>query len=222
MGKVVSFYGNKDPREVPLYAAPHVASHLRIPVSTIRAWVRANLIKPSTDGLLSFNTLTEAYVLATLRREYKFSMRKIVETMECVESSFGKRRPLLNADLITDGTILFLVEENGQTFDVMDSKRQSVIVQVMTASLHRIERDMEGAPRVLYPYLEKPTEKQLISIDPRRSFGRPVVADTSILVEVLAERFRSGESKAVLMNDYQLTAEKVNAAIKWHSDRQAA
>jgi uncharacterized protein (DUF433 family) len=221
MAKVLSFYKGKDAREVPLYAAPHVAHYLRVPASTIRDWAAHGLIHTTRDGMLSFNTLTEAYVLATLRRECRFSMVTIRSAVEYLADEFRHRRPLLSADISTDGKTIF-VNHDRAMIDVSKRKGQRVIVEAFMSSLRRIDRDAKGAPQSLSPYLEVPSEQRLISIDPRRSFGRPVIEGTSILVDVIAERFHAGDSKKELMADYKLQLDKVNAAIQWNRERKAA
>jgi hypothetical protein len=82
MGKVVSLYRGKDPRELPMYGIGEAAVYLGIPRSTLASWIRGqevrgrtrmrSIIEPDREtGLLTFNNLSEAYVLSSLTRRFK-------------------------------------------------------------------------------------------------------------------------------------------------------
>jgi uncharacterized protein (DUF433 family) len=53
-----------------------------------------------------------------------------------------------------------------------------------------------------------------IVIDPRVSFGRPVISGTGIPVAVIAGRFRAGESIAAIAEDYRQPEASIHAAIR--------
>jgi len=80
------------------------------------------------------------------------------------------------------------------------------------AYAHRGERDAKGVPIKLYPFMrsQPPREQpRTVVIDPRVSFGRPVVAGTGIPTAVLAEQFKAGDSVPVLAKDYGASEEAV-------------
>jgi uncharacterized protein (DUF433 family) len=60
-------------------------------------------------------------------------------------------------------------------------------------------------------------------IDPKVSFGRPVVAGTGIPTAVLAERFKAGDTISELADDYGANADAIEDAIRCELDvRHAA
>jgi uncharacterized protein (DUF433 family) len=53
-----------------------------------------------------------------------------------------------------------------------------------------------------------------IEVDPRRAFGRPVLAGTSAPAEDVAARFLAGEGVAALAADYDAPGEQIEEAIR--------
>ena len=90
--------------------------------------------------------------------------------------------------------------------------------------MQRIERDLDGLPIKLYPFSGRgePDEPKSILIDPQISFGRPILSDVSIPVEIIVERYRAGESMRELTRDYECSQEKIEEAIRCQLWEQAA
>ena len=82
--------------------------------------------------------------------------------------------------------------------------------------MQRIERDSHGLPVKLYPFsgTGKPDEPRSILIDPKISFGRPILSDISIPVEIIVERYRAGESIGELAGDYECSQKEIEEAIR--------
>jgi uncharacterized protein (DUF433 family) len=53
-----------------------------------------------------------------------------------------------------------------------------------------------------------------VVIDPERGFGRPTLADTGIRVDVIVDRYRSGETIAELAHDYRVTPDLIDDAVR--------
>jgi uncharacterized protein (DUF433 family) len=221
----------KDPRDEPAYLILEAAHYLRLPPSTIRFWALGQnhpsgwlepLFKPAEKNppTLSFWNLVEIYVLATIRTKHKVSMQKVRKALRYVQGNLQKPRPLIQQEFLTDGVSLF-VEKFSGLIDV-GADGQMALRQVLEASLKRIDRDPEGLARRFYPWLHDPCEPRNIMIDPRRSFGRPVLRGTGISTGTLAERWRAGESIDMLTRDYPLTRDQVEAALKWESRGEKA
>lgn len=88
MGKVISLYGGKDPRELPAYSVGEAAVYLGVPRSTLATWVRGQRVRGRTrmhgiirpdraTGILTFNNLMEAYVLASLTRRFELPLQRV-------------------------------------------------------------------------------------------------------------------------------------------------
>ena len=93
---------------------------------------------------------------------------------------------------------------------------QIAMREVMSAALRRIDRDPRGVPVRLFPFTrnsisDAPTS---VVIDPRLSAGRPVIAGTGIATEIVAERYKAGESVAELARDYERSGDEIEEAIR--------
>jgi uncharacterized protein (DUF433 family) len=62
----------------------------------------------------------------------------------------------------------------------------------------------------------------LWSIDPRISFGRPVLAGTGIQTTIVVERYKAGESVEELAKDYGRGRLDIEEAIRWELSAEAA
>lgn len=214
---------------MPCYSVSEAAFYLRLPVSTLRAWVGRQrgfepLITLAQDKppSLSFVNLVEAYVLAAIRRKYIISMRKVRRAIEYISEKFHSEHPLADKEFETDGLHLF-VREYGTLINITQEE-QIELEEIVKQYLKRIERDPKGLPVRLYPFSRTggPDEPRLIIIDPQIAFGRPVLTAKSIPVEVIAERYRAGESIADLMYDYDCTQKEIEEAIRCELWREAA
>ena len=122
--------------------------------------------------------------------------------------------PLISADLETDKADLF-IKRYGQLI-VISQAGQTAMREVMQAALRRIERDSSGVPIKLHSFtratvIGAPT---IISIEPGLSFGRPVISGTGIATEIVAERYKAGESIETLAKDYALSKTKIQEAVR--------
>jgi uncharacterized protein (DUF433 family) len=63
---------------------------------------------------------------------------------------------------------------------------------------------------------------KLLAINPRIAFGRPTVERKAIKTSIIAERFKVGESKEDLTEDYDLEVLEVEEAIRFEAPPLAA
>lgn len=213
-----------DKRELPAYTIPEAAHYLNIPVSTIRYWCTGNkdnagVISPAIGDhrpvLLSFYNLVELHLLGVIRREHKIQLPMVRTAIAYLEKKLKiNGHPLIRREMQTDGAHLF-IEQLGELVDIsLDG--QQVMRSMLDAALKRIERDDSGLPRKLFPFtrsklLDSPS---VVVIDPGLSGGRPVIAGTGLATEIIAERFRAGESIEELARDYERKEEEIQEAIR--------
>ena len=227
MGEVVSLYRGKDPRELPMYGIGDAAVYLGVPRSTLATWVRGQrvrgrtrmhgLIKPDRPtGLLTFNNLMEAYVLASLTRRFDLPLQRVRSALRFV----GSDRPLLTTLFRTNGRGIF-IEQMGKLVDASHGG-QAAIREVVESSLERVELDERRLPLRLYPWRREPTEPRIIALDPRRSFGKPTVIGSAVQSETIIDRHRAGESVAQLAADYNLPGEVIEGVLRWGLDAAKA
>ena len=219
-----------DIRYLPSYSVREAALYLRLPVSTLRAWIGRqknfeSLILPAqTKPLaLSFINLVEAYVLASIRRQHRISMNKVRNGMRFISDRFSSEHPLAEKDFETDGISLFLMEAD-IIYDVSKGGGQMVLKEIIEQYLQRIERDPDGLPEKLYPFSRtgEPDDPKLIMIDPQISFGRPVLSARSIPIENIVERYKAGESIRELAKDYECARTDIEEAIRCRLWKEAA
>ena len=212
----------EDVRYLASYSLVEAAFYLRLSQSTLRAWVGKQdkseaLITPVQERplALSFINLVEAYVLASMRRGYGISTNKIRRAMKRASKNHPNYKNLLaGIDFETDGVFLYLREED--FFSISTGKKQGVFEEMVKQYMRRIERDPEGLPVRLYPFsgAGEPDEPKSILIDPRISFGRPVLHCINIPVDTIAERFQAGEPIEELAKDYDCEKKEIEEAIR--------
>jgi uncharacterized protein (DUF433 family) len=132
-------------------------------------------------------------------------------------------RPLIDTRFQTDGVNLF-VDELGQVVNV-SREGQLEIVSMIGMHLARIERDPRGIPVKLFPFtcqhaaVEAPSP---VEIDPSVAFGRPVLRGRAVPTAVLADRFKAGDTLRELADDYEVSIETIEEAIRCELDRRQA
>jgi len=163
---------------------------------------------------LSFINLIEAHVLAAIRRKHRVDMPAVRRAVDFLKNKLGSAHPLADHKFETNGVDLF-IERYGQFMSVSEGG-QLAVRELLQAHLRRIDRDEKGFPLRLYPFtrvgeIEQPKN---IVIDPFISFGRAVISGTGVSTEIVAERFKAGESADELAHDYGCAREKIEEAIR--------
>jgi uncharacterized protein (DUF433 family) len=215
----------QDVRELPAYGIAEAAQYLLVPRATLRSWVagmsyRSGFFKPVIEAAatspvaLSFINLIEAHVLAAIRRKHRVDMADVRRTIVFLKKEFGSKHPLADHKFETDGVDLF-VEHLGEFISASEGG-QIAVRALLKAHLRRIERDDKGFPLRLYPFtrVDEADQPKNIVIDPFISFGKAVITGTGVSTNIVAERFRAGESADELANDYGCDREKIEEAIR--------
>lgn len=221
-------YGGAAPEELPAYTLQRAAQIVRLSPSTLRLWAVGDEAHPRLFDLasddppmLSFANLTEAFVLASMRRVHGISMQKVRKALRYVGRQLGYERPLLHARFQTDGVSLF-TDHAGSLLNV-SKEGQTALREVLDASLRRIDWEKNFAAR-LYPWVRAeidPMQPRTIMVDPRRGFGQPVISGTGIEARIVAQRYRAGESITTLATDYGVELDQIEDAIRCET-REAA
>ena len=170
---------------------------------------------PDEPKLLSFTNLIEAYVLSAMRRVHRIPMHKVRDTIEFVLKKLDRERPLAHVDFETDGVDLFISELD--TLVAASDRGQVSMREIIRMFLQRIERNEEKAAVRLFPFTRSSgamEDPRVIVIDPKVSFGQPVIVGTGIPVEAVVSRYRAGESHVSLSDDYSGSIEVIEEAIR--------
>jgi uncharacterized protein (DUF433 family) len=223
--EAVAMEHERDVRELPTYGISEAAHYLLVPRATLRSWVvgmsyRRGFFKPviapaaTSPVALSFINLIEAHVLAAIRRKHRIDMADVRRTVTFLKRELGSKHPLADHKFETNGVDLF-VEHMGEFISA--SERGKIAVRdLLRAHLRRIERDDRGFPLRLYPFtrVDEADQPRNIVIDPFVSFGKAVITGTGVSTNIVAERFKAGESANELVNDYGCDREKIEEAIR--------
>lgn len=234
---VFSLYGDEDPRELASYSIRETAHYLRIPVATLRSWVMGRSY-PTQKGkqffapiialpnasrpLLSFVNLVETHVLDAIRREHNIPLHKVRKALRFLNKQFPSEHPLADQSFETDGSNLF-IQKLGQLINV-SQEGQLAMRELLDAHLRRIQRDPSGLAVRLYLFTRKrmAEEPKVVMIDPRVSFGKPVLAGTGVPTAAIAERYKAGESIDELASDYGQQRSEIEEAIRCELEVEAA
>jgi uncharacterized protein (DUF433 family) len=215
-----AIYGDRDPRLLPAYPVVEAARYLGLHASTLSSWFRgpAPLLATEAEAeQLSFTNLVEAFVLKGLRETHHLSMQQVRRAVAELRRQYPNvRHPLAHLDLRVAGSDLY-ADKNGQLVDVSRGG-QLGIRRILDAYLERVDRNADGVRR-LYPFTRAQIKDapRSIVIDPTISFGRPVIANTSIPTAVLRDRWKAGDSISELAEDYDRTVEEIEEAIRYEA-----
>jgi len=210
----------RDVREVPAYSIAEAAGYLRLPKTTLRAWLlgqqtfRAVIDIADRHGRqMSFINLVEAFVLSGIRRQHRVTLPKVRKAVDYLRRTFKTPRPLADEQFATDGVHLF-VEKFGALIGATQ-EGQVQLREVILVRLKYVRRDPKGVPEkiVLFPGHGVAKHGDVV-IDPRLSFGRPVIDGVGVRTSILAQRFKAGDSIDELAREFSAAPEAVQNAIR--------
>jgi uncharacterized protein (DUF433 family) len=222
-----------DPRNIPAYPVVDAARYLAIPSGTLQSWLRgrtyqttqgekhfnALIQRPNSDlSQLSFTNLVEAHVLRVIRQVHEIRLDKVRATLDYLDQELQIPHPLASIRFQTDGADLF-VESVGRLINASRAG-QLAMRETLQHLLQRVEWDENGIAAKLYPLTSglktQPAEnlpKNLV-IDPRIAYGRPTLVGTGIPTNILATRYKAGESIDDLAADYTCDRLQIEDAIR--------
>ncbi len=225
MKKIIN---KQDVREAPAYTITEAAGYLRLPKSTLRAWMLGQKgfqpvinIADKPGRRLSFINLVEAFVLAGIRREHSIPLPKVRRAVAYLRRTFKTNRPLAEERFATDGVDLFVEKFGALIGATQDGQLQ--MREIIRGRLKQVRRDPKGIPEkiVLFPARgEGVRPVGDVVIDPHLSFGRPVLDGFGLRTVIVAERFEAGEQIEELAKEYDVPPEAIENAIR--CERRAA
>jgi uncharacterized protein (DUF433 family) len=216
-----------DPRLAAAYSIAQAAHYLKIPAPTVRSWVLGRdyprqsgkgrfkpvVVTPiDSEHRLSFRNLIEVAALRALRTEHEFKLSAVRTALDYAAHDLGVTDLLASKDLYAHPGELFL-ERYGQLIN-LNRAGQLGIKAVLQGLLHRIQWDKGLAVRFFPPLPSRPEAKSVM-LDPRVSFGRPVLARLGVSTAVIVDRINAGEDAAELAKDYGATGEEIMDALAY-------
>lgn len=225
-----ALYGGHHPADAPAYPPGLAAQWLRLPTSTVRAWVlgqtyrcegkprRFEPVIRTADPearLLSFRNLVEVHVLAAMRRNHQITLQNIRRAVDYMREQLRMEHPLASQSMLTDGRDI-LVDFFGEVLNV-SRPGQIEMRRILEAYIKRIEHEPEDVPARLYPFTTNDIAEltKLVVIDPRLQFGQPCLAKAGIPTSVIAQRYKSGESIDDIAADYEQERLSIEEALRY-------
>ncbi|WP_067660478.1 DUF433 domain-containing protein [Nocardia harenae] len=203
-----------------LFTPGEVAHHLVIPPSTVYGWLAddapggplVHRVEPERRGRTSvpFIAMVEAYVLRVLRTDLHFSKQRIRQAADELRREFATPYALASSKIATDGIDIFLQHSDGEFARVGD--RQMPVREVIEGSLTYIGWDEDGYANRLR--LRRFPDAAPVIIDPRFSWGDPVVERNKVQVQAIVDLWRAGESLDVVAENYGLTRAEAEAVCR--------
>lgn len=208
-----------DPRfDLPLYTRAEVALHLGLPPTTLGDWLRSGALEARSGGrgepTITFAGLVETHMLRHLRHA-GLSLQAIGEAAVALRSRAGRHYPLAWSGLAHDGRDLLIeiaAEGREQGWErIRDS--QGGLPGVLRRGSAAITWSDDGYAATLRLVVYHDID---VVVDPRRSHGQPLVADSEVRVEEVVDQVRTGTPYRDLAAKYNLEDFEVEALVRPH------
>lgn len=212
-----------------IYTLSDASRLLEIPSSKLRSWVSGYLrddnrhypaggFKSRGEGrgkTFDFVTLIEVFVVAWLR-ELGVSMKTVRAARAELSQRFNTSSPFALEGILCDGK------------QVMKSLPKDCILELGRGGLLSFKSiiepfckrlDFDAVTHLAEKFYPDGRESSVV-VDPRRSFGRPVIDNTNITTEMVACFIRSGDRIEEIAINYDLEPDQVKKA--WEFEQRIA
>jgi uncharacterized protein (DUF433 family) len=208
-----------DPRfDLPLYTRADVALHLGLPATTLGDWLRSGALEAATGGrgepTITFAGLVETHMLRQLRYA-GLSLQAIGEAAVALRSRAGRHYPLAWSGLAHDGRDL-LVEIAAEGREpgwerIRDSQGGLPgVLRRGSAAIGWSDDGYAGTLRlVIYHDID-------VIVDPTRSSGQPLVANSNVHVDEIMDSIRAGTPYRDIATKFALEDYELEALIRPH------
>jgi uncharacterized protein (DUF433 family) len=216
-----------NPSLAPAYTVADASRYLKIPGPTVRSWVVGRdypkqsgkgrfapviVLPDDPSRQLSFRNLIELAALRALRVEHEFKLSAVREALDYAKRQLAINDLLASKDLYARPGELFL-KRYGELIS-LNRAGQLGIKAVLDGLVSRIDWNRK-LPCRFFPVLPNRAEARTVVIDPRVSFGRPVIARLGVSTGVIVDRVNAGESPEELAKDYRATPDEIMDALAY-------
>lgn len=210
-----------------LYTPAEAGRLVQVPPAKIARWLRGHdaggrhhepLWRPQVelDGegiALGFLDLMEVRVAASFIAQ-GLSPIRVRRAIGLARDILGRDHPLSTRAFRTDGRSIFLqvVEEDGEAALIDLFHQQYAFRDVIERSLKHIDYDEAGVPSSWWPL----GRARSVLIDPARSFGQPIEAETSVPVAALVRGVHGEGSPEAAARAWDVPLRAVRRAMVFH------
>jgi uncharacterized protein (DUF433 family) len=209
-----------DPRfDLPILTRAETATHLDLPSSTLGYWVKTRALRVVDrerpgDASITFASLVETHMLRQLRQS-GLSLRAIRDAAIRLRTELGKEYPLAWRRIAHDGRdLLAEIAAEGEDSSwerVRDS--QGGLPGVVELGLESIEWAPDDYAERLRLVAYRGAD---VIVDPRVSFGQPILAGAGVRVEDVVDLARAGEPYQVIADEFGIQTPEVEALVRPH------
>lgn len=203
--------------DVPLFTISEAARHLGVGTSRVWNWADTGLVHrlPSDTqrgAVLPFVALVESHMLSTLRNA-GLSMRSIKEAVERLREDLGEEYALAWRQLAHNGRdVLRNISDQGDAPEWQRVRdRQGGLDRVVELGLQPVVWGKDDYPERLHLTAYAGAD---VIVDPRFSFGQPILEDIGIRVEDVLDLFKAGEPVSVVVDEFGVQPSDVEALLR--------
>jgi uncharacterized protein (DUF433 family) len=207
----------------PLYSFAEADRIAKVSPNTSRRWLKGyefwygeerRAMPPVTPGrgeqdAVSFVDLMEVAAVSKLRQK-QFSYRRIRQINSYCRLHLKVPRPLVTERFKIVGEDIFLAADFGVLLNVGREAGALAWREVLEPFLEDVEYENEVARR-WWPL----GRNHMVVIDPDYGFGLPVIEGTGTRTEIIAERYRAGDSTEEITYDFAVTPDQIQDALRW-------
>jgi len=141
------------------------------------------------------------------------SLQQLRQAHRAAQDLLADERPFSTAAFKTDGRKLYLefARRTGEPKLIDLLTRQHSFHSVVSPSLNAVEFDSEAAHRWWPEW-----GGRAIVLDPKRAFGKPILAESGIPTDVLADAYSAEGSYERAAAVFGVKPQDVRAAVKFH------
>jgi uncharacterized protein (DUF433 family) len=214
----------------PLYSFAEADRIAKVTPNTSRRWlkgygfwyadVRREMppVTPTagTKDAVTFIDLMEVATIDKLRKK-GFSFKQIRKINATARFYLKTDRPLVTETFKVKGRNIFVDEGFGILINVGQDAGMRAWDEILDPFLDTVEYEGEIVRRWW------PLGKEFaVLVDPDYGFGLPVVEGVGVRTEIIAERYRAGDSTDEIAYDFDVTPKQISDALQWEMPKKVA
>jgi uncharacterized protein (DUF433 family)/DNA-binding transcriptional MerR regulator len=208
-----------DPRfDLPIFTRAETSTHLGLSPSTLGYWLRTGALDATQarpgEATMTFASVVETHMLRQLR-DAGLSLQAIRDAAIRLRRDAGRPHPLAWRRIAHDGRDL-LMEISAEGRDpswerIRDSQGGLAgVVEIGLESVGWAPDDYANRLRLMtYQGAE-------VIVDPRFSFGQPILERVGVRVEDIVDLARAGEPYQLIADEFGIETAEVEALVRPH------